>query len=177
MEKGERMIEEWRDIAGWEGAYQVSNLGRVRSVDRVVVRRNGARFTVKGRVMKTHFEGRLKRKCVPIFLSDATGGLFGVAGRKVWVAAAHLVLTAFVGPAPDTRYIAHKRDGDCGNLRLDNLEWRRKPQLRLSDDNVREIRAARGQKTRKLAAKFGVSMRAVRRVRSGDTHRFVSRAA
>lgn len=29
-------MEEWRDIPGFEGAYQVSDLGRVRSLDRVV---------------------------------------------------------------------------------------------------------------------------------------------
>lgn len=31
------MQEEWRDIKGFEGYYQVSNLGRVRSVDRVII--------------------------------------------------------------------------------------------------------------------------------------------
>ena len=30
--------EEWRPVVGWEGLYEVSSLGRVRSVDRVVVR-------------------------------------------------------------------------------------------------------------------------------------------
>lgn len=29
------MQEEWRDIKGYEGYYQVSNLGKVRSVDRI----------------------------------------------------------------------------------------------------------------------------------------------
>lgn len=42
------MAEEWLDIEGWWGLYQVSNLGRVRSLPRVVERSNGATQTVKG---------------------------------------------------------------------------------------------------------------------------------
>ena len=34
-------MEEWRDIKGYEGCYQVSDLGRVRSLDRIVRYRNG----------------------------------------------------------------------------------------------------------------------------------------
>ena len=33
--------EEWRDIIGYEGKYQVSNLGRIKSLCRVVKRKNG----------------------------------------------------------------------------------------------------------------------------------------
>ena len=40
------MREEWRDIAGYEGYYQVSNLGRVRSVERVIDRRDGTKQKV-----------------------------------------------------------------------------------------------------------------------------------
>lgn len=43
--------EEWRDIAGYEGFYQVSNLGRVRSVDRTFVRSDGSTATYKGRTL------------------------------------------------------------------------------------------------------------------------------
>lgn len=45
------MTEEWRDIEGFESCYQVSNRGRVRSVDRNVIRKNGSKITLKGKLL------------------------------------------------------------------------------------------------------------------------------
>jgi hypothetical protein len=44
--------ELWRPIDGWVGFYEVSPRGRVRSVARVIVDRNGHRRRVPGRVLK-----------------------------------------------------------------------------------------------------------------------------
>ena len=44
--------EKWRDIAGYEGLYQVSNLGRVKSLERIVTRKNGRKISVKERILK-----------------------------------------------------------------------------------------------------------------------------
>lgn len=44
--------EEWRDIKGFEGYYQVSSRGRVRSVTRLVVFRTGAKRTYPGGLLK-----------------------------------------------------------------------------------------------------------------------------
>jgi len=44
--------EEWRDIAGYEGRYQVSNIGRVKSLAHVTIRRNGSKLPLKERVLK-----------------------------------------------------------------------------------------------------------------------------
>ena len=44
-------MEEWRDVVGYEGLYMVSNEGRVKSLARVTVRKNGSPLPVKGRVM------------------------------------------------------------------------------------------------------------------------------
>ncbi len=44
--------EEWLPVAGWEGFYEVSDRGRVRSLERVVRRRNGSRYRVRERVLK-----------------------------------------------------------------------------------------------------------------------------
>lgn len=43
--------EEWRDIPDWEGFYQVSNKGRVRSLDRTVVKSNGSVARVRGKLL------------------------------------------------------------------------------------------------------------------------------
>lgn len=45
------MNEEWRDIPGYEGYYQVSSCGRIRSVDRIVVLRHKYSRIVKGRLV------------------------------------------------------------------------------------------------------------------------------
>ena len=52
--------EHWRPVAGWQGYYEVSNLGRVRSLPRTLIRRNGTRYRVRGRVLKPvpHRRGR-----------------------------------------------------------------------------------------------------------------------
>ena len=42
------MTEEWRPVLGWEGLYEVSDQGRVRSVDRIVRNRPGVTLTIYG---------------------------------------------------------------------------------------------------------------------------------
>ena len=44
--------EIWKDIPGFERLYQVSNLGRVKSLQRVITRKNGWKQTIKERVLK-----------------------------------------------------------------------------------------------------------------------------
>lgn len=46
-------IEQWRDIAGYEGLYEISNLGRVRSLDRLVWYEHNQAYSLrKGRILK-----------------------------------------------------------------------------------------------------------------------------
>ena len=49
------MIEQWKSIKGYEGCYEVSNLGRVKSVKRYVRKHDGIR-TVKERVLKQCYD-------------------------------------------------------------------------------------------------------------------------
>ena len=55
------MQEEWKDVPGYEGYYQASMLGRIRSLDRVV-KHVGHDMFIKGRVMLlTRSRGKNKR--------------------------------------------------------------------------------------------------------------------
>ena len=47
-------IEIWKPVVGYEELYEVSNLGRVRSLDRFVNRRNGSFGLKKGKTLKPH---------------------------------------------------------------------------------------------------------------------------
>jgi hypothetical protein len=103
------MQEIWRSIAGRPG-YEVSDLGRVRSLDRVVTKMQ------RGRPVQHRLRGRVLRQ------GRTRGGYLTVslAGRSVHVH--RLVLEAFVGPCPAGRQAAH-RDGNKLNNSVGNLRW------------------------------------------------------
>jgi hypothetical protein len=50
-------VEQWKDIPGFEGFYQVSDLGRVKSLDRVVLRENTTSYFREGRILKPFLRG------------------------------------------------------------------------------------------------------------------------
>jgi hypothetical protein len=105
--------EIWKDIPDYEGYYQVSNLGRVRSCDRVVSgSRKGTPCDVKrkGRTLKPNF----KRGYLGVSLfSDGCAKTYTVH---------RLVAQAFIGDRPLGFVINHK-DGDRQNNAADNLEY------------------------------------------------------
>jgi hypothetical protein len=104
--------EHWLPIPGYEGLYAVSDLGRIRSLDRVITRRTDGRTQkVKGRVL------RLSRsvKGRPIVILSASGQS---RTRPVH----RLVLLAFVGPCPPGLEACHN-NGDRTDNRLSNLRF------------------------------------------------------
>lgn len=100
------MEEQWKDIAGYEGLYQVSNLGRVRSLDR---EDSGGRKR-KGRVL------RAGNVCGYPFVNLSKNG------QQHVVRVHRLVAEAFLGPCPEGLSVNHK-DCDKANNRADNLEY------------------------------------------------------
>ena len=105
------MKEIWKDMEGYEGLYQVSNLGRVRSLDRDVKYANGTVHHYEGMIIKT----KLNKFGYP-YLSLCKNG-------KRWSARVHkLVAIAFI-PNPDNRPCVNHKDENKANNRVDNLEW------------------------------------------------------
>lgn len=97
-------------VVGFEGLYEVSDQGQVRSLDRVVLRRGHA-MRQRGCLLKP---GATKAG-YPLVVPCKNG-----KPRSQYVH--HLVLKAFAGPCPDGMECLHG-DGNPGNARLDNLSW------------------------------------------------------
>ncbi len=163
--------ERWRPVIGHEGHYEVSDLGRVRSLDRMVPhgRGNGLRFC-KGKILRP---GR------------KPSGHLSVALGKGNSADVHiLVLTAFRGPAPQGCWGLHG-DDDPSNNELGNLRWGT-PAANFEDslsNNKRRVGvgawnakltpeacvmiARSNEPHAALGRKFGVSESTIRQVRTG----------
>ena len=108
------MNEIWKDIEGYEGKYQVSNLGRVRSLPRICISRNASgeyRFLTKVKILRT-FEQRSGYRRVS----------FGKGKDKRAFLVHRLVGFAFVPGYREGLFINHK-DENPSNNRADNLEW------------------------------------------------------
>lgn len=105
------MEEIWKDIKGYEGLYQVSNLGRVRSLDHY--RENGtSEYIQKGRVLK---QATIKRNGYCYVTLSKKGKL-----RKFRVH--RLVAIAFIPNTENKPYINHLNAIRADN-RVQNLEW------------------------------------------------------
>jgi hypothetical protein len=104
------MIEDWKDIAGWEGLYAVSSNGRIKSYNRLVTELNGKTRTHKGRLVTLKKTGRYHG--VSLFLHGV--------GQRYY--AHRLVAEAFI-PNPDGRPEVNHKDGNKFNNCVLNLEW------------------------------------------------------
>ena len=111
------MTERWLPVVGWEGLYEVSDQGRVRSLGREIARR-GFPYRVKPKVMKPTVgcTSRSPKGYLGVTLTPLEGG-----GRRYLVH--QLVLTAFRGRRPKGREGAHS-NGDHFCNRLSNLAWK-----------------------------------------------------
>jgi hypothetical protein len=104
-------MEVWRDIPGYEGRYQVSNMGRVRSLDHKV------RVVAKGVDTFRRSPGKVLRpgRCQSGHMSVAIG-----KGNSRPVH--QLVLHAFVGPTPEGHEVLHLNHVPSDN-RLEKLRY------------------------------------------------------
>lgn len=156
-------MEVWRDIPGWEGYYEVSDLGRVR------------RFNTKRIKAQTINRGYCRvGLCAP--------------GRKQESRQVHrLVLAAFRGAPPPNHDGGHL-DGAPANNRLDNLAWVSRgdnqlhrhahgtalwgesaPGAKLTSRAVAEIRALKAiVPSSELAQRYGVGRSTIQKILRGE---------
>lgn len=104
-------MEEWKDIEGYEGLYQVSNEGRVKSLHREIIYKDGRKKTLSEKILHN-------------LLSDL--GYYHVMLSKNGIPKRYkvhrLVAKAFI-PNPDNLPIINHRDESPKNNVVENLEW------------------------------------------------------
>lgn len=108
------MEEIWKPIPGYEGYYEASSLGRIRSLDRRVKctgKRGVFYMRKKGMIVKPEID-----KGGYYQTSLSKDGEDHTKGTHVWVAMAHI-------PNPDNLPQVNHKDGNKQNNNIDNLEW------------------------------------------------------
>jgi hypothetical protein len=177
------LTEYWVDIRGYEGYYQVSNYGNVRSLDRVITEQTGKTQTLKGRILKPHtnssgyYQINLNRKSI-----------------RTTFAIHQLVAQAFLDNRSSKPLVNHingiKTDNNVNNLEWatysENLEHAYKNRLRravktnevasknykrkLTEQQVREIKlliAAKSLTLKQIANQYDVGRSTIGSIKSG----------
>jgi hypothetical protein len=104
-------VEKWLSVRGYSGSYEVSNLGRVRSVDRENINRNGVRRILRGKLLSLSLDGEGYAQ-----VSLLRGGV----ERKARVH--RLVAEAFLLNEAALPLVDH-RDRNRGDNSVPNLRW------------------------------------------------------
>lgn len=171
----------WADVPGYEGLYQASTMGRVRSLDRYVPTGRYRKPTLrKGMILNPKYSW------------------YGYAivwlcknGKTKEVPVHRVVLETFVGPCPPGQQCRHL-DTNAKNNRLKNLCWgtqqedwndRRKHgkvhlgeahwNNKLTEEQARDIKFGRGKTIKRLAAEHGVSTMTVKNIRGGKAWKWL----
>lgn len=100
---------EWKDVVGWEGVYQVSRCGQVKSLARRIIRSNGRPTNIKERILKQNNNSN-DYPCITMHRP----------GEKITLPVYILVANAFLGKTPSGLEILHgpkgKQVSDVSNL-------------------------------------------------------------
>lgn len=101
----------WKDIAGYEGLYQVSDQGEIRSLDKTLQIRPNCIITRKGKIMKPEVSNKGYLRII-LYKND----------KKKHFSIHRLVAKAFI-PNPENLDTINHKDENKFNNAADNLEW------------------------------------------------------
>src|SRR6267142_3550276 len=126
------MDEIWMEIPSYEGYYEASNTGQIRSIKRTIIRTDGKKKVFQSKVLKPWFS----REHAYVGLNK------GSKHKKELVH--RLILLTFIGPCPNGHEGTHFPDRDTTNNRLDNLRWGT-PKQNQGSDRVAQGTSNRGE--------------------------------
>jgi len=170
--------ERWKPAVGFEGWYDVSNLGNVKRV-------KPGKGTIAGKILKPY---------------TPTLGYCSVRlsteGKQRTIAIHRLVMTTFVGPCPNGKEVNHM-DGNKTNNHLENLEYithsenehhaymtglksnhgENQSRNKLTEKNVHEIRRLllKGKSQKSIAAQFDVSSSTINSIATGKNWAYLKK--
>jgi len=103
--------EVWKSIPGYEGYYEASSFGRIRSLDRLVNHNYGGKALKKGRILAKRINGNGYYDC----------GL--CVNQKLRVIQVHVLVCMAFYPNPERKGTVNHKDLDKLNNYASNLEW------------------------------------------------------
>ena len=103
--------EVWKDIKGYENLYQVSNLGRIKSLGRRSINKNGHIYYSKEKILKSTLTSH-KYKVIGLYKN-----------RKSKQAYIHRLIAEYFIPNPENKPHINHKNGIRHDNRIENLEW------------------------------------------------------
>lgn len=124
----ESNMEEWRDIQGYEGHYQVSSLGRIKSVERMIL------INMTDGRSSYYRHQREKIKTTPVFGNAGYQQIILYKGNVGKMLQVHRIVASAFIPNPDRLPTVNHKNGIKTDNRAENLEW-----CSYSDNNLHAI--------------------------------------
>ena len=178
------MSEIWKPVTGFEGLYEVSNLGNVRSLDRYCLGRDGRSELHRGRVLAKQLTWN---GYCDVILSNRSAGI-----KRKHRPVHALVAEAFLGPRRAGCDVMHL-DGDRTNNHAENLRYGPRAENlhqtydyggtagpgKLKKHEALEViqRLERGEHPCDLAREFGVNNAAIYHIKNGTAFTWLRKEA
>jgi hypothetical protein len=124
-------MEIWIDVVGYEGLYQVSNLGNVKGLERL------SKYNSRNNYKEYNTNRKVKEKLKKLSINKVgyCQTLLYKDGKKKNVLVHRLVAQAFI-PNPKNKPTVNHIDGNRTNNNIDNLEWATYPEQQLHVNHI-----------------------------------------